>query len=72
MHCLTCYISMQTLSNLRRNGCLGGIPVVVLLGVGSVIGAGIASWRDVRELSAQRHERLSADEDPRPTETAQH
>ena len=55
---------MQTLSNLRRNGCLGGIPVVVLLGVGSAMAAGAASWRDVQKLPAQTHELLPADEEP--------
>ena len=48
--------------------------MVVLLGVGSAIAAGAASWKDARELPAQRHERLPADEEPPPAQdrTAQH
>ena len=66
MLCITCYVPTQTLSSLRRNGCLGGIPVVVLLGVGSAIGAGAACWRDGQELPAQADELLPADTEPPP------
>ena len=61
---VTRYVPMQTLSNLRRNGCLGSIPVILLLGVGSVVAAGSACWNDVRELPSQTHELLPAEEPP--------
>lgn len=38
--------------------------MVVLLGVGSAMAAGAASWRDVQKLPAQTHELLPADEEP--------
>ena len=61
----SCLCLMQTLANLRRNGCLAAIPVLLVMGLGAAAAAG---WM-VRESccssspSAQGHMPVSTVDD---------
>ena len=56
--------SVQTLANLRRNGCLGSIPVILLLGLAAGAWAGAACWVDALQSASVTHAPLSPDEEP--------
>ncbi|CAK0780148.1 hypothetical protein CVIRNUC_004949 [Coccomyxa viridis] len=56
--------ALLTLANLRRNGCLGSIPVILLLGLAAGAWAGAACWGDALHSALVTHAPLSPDEEP--------
>ena len=44
---------LQTLVNLRPSGCLGSIPLLLLLGLAAAATAGYICWRSVAARPAE-------------------
>lgn len=56
----------QTLVDLGQDGCLGSIPVILLLGLTSGVAAGAACLWDVKESASQMHAPLPTEDQPSP------